>query len=212
MKKIGLIGYGELAQQIKQYIIQQKKGQAEFHYFDDILYKKKIKNSYKFDDHVLDKFKNFEFYICLGYRHLKKKKSIINELINAGRKVPSLIHKSAYISPEAEIQDGVIVYPMCNVDKNTVIGKGALLNNSVVISHDNRIGECSYISPGAVTSGFVNIGDTTFIGTLTAVSNGVNIGSNCVIGIGSVVTGNIPPGKSAIGNPFRILRSKIQII
>ncbi len=212
MKNIGLIGYGELAHQIKQFIIQQTKGKAEFSYFDDILFKNNFKHSYKFNDYILDNFVNYEFYVCLGYKHLKKKKTIIEELIATGRKVPSLIHRTAYISPEATIEDGVIVYPMCNIDKNTVIRKGTLLNNSAVISHDNKIDDCCYISPGVVTSGFVEIGETTFIGTMSAVSNRVNIGKNCIIGIGSVVSKNIQSGKSAIGNPLRILRSKIQIL
>ncbi len=212
MKKIGLIGFGEMAQQIKQFIFYQNKGKVLFHCFDDILYKKKIKNSHRFSDYLLDKFSDHEFYVCLGYKHLKKKEFIIQELLSNKRKVPPFIHSTAFISPEARIEDGVIIYPMCTIDKNSVIGKGSLLNNSVVISHDNILGECCYLSPGVVSSGFVNIGKTTFIGTMTAISNGIKIGSNCVIGIGSVVTKNVPAGKSAIGNPIKIVKSKLAIL
>lgn len=212
IKKIGLIGYGELALQIELFLRERNKGRAVFHFFDDLQFKKKTKNSHKFRDYILDEFSNYEFYVCLGYKHPGKKKQIIEELLSNGRKVPSFVHPTAYISPDAVIEDGVVIYPMCNIDKNSVIGKGTLLNNSVVISHDNKLGECCYVSPGVVSSGFVSIGDATFLGTMTAISNGVKIGSNCLIGIGSVVTKNIQSGKSAIGNPLRILKSDIKIL
>ena len=212
IKKIGLIGYGELALQIKQFLRERNNGSEVFHCFDDIQFKKKTKNSHKFSDYMLDKFSDYEFYVCLGYKHPRKKKLIIEELLSKGRKVPSFIHTTAYVSPDALVEDGVIIYPMCNIDKNSVIGKGTLLNNSVVISHDNKLGACCYISPGVVSSGFVNIGSATFVGTMTAISNGVEIGSNCIIGIGSVVSKNIPRGTSAIGNPVRILKSKLVIL
>lgn len=211
MKKIGLIGYGELAVQIEKFIQQQLKQTAEIHYFDDILYGKKAKNSHRFDEYSLSRYSGLDFYVCLGYKHAAKKLMIINELLAAGRKLPVLIHKTAYINPEATVEAGAVIYPMANVDKNSLIGKGTLLNNSVIVSHDNKIGACSYLSPGAVTSGFVKIGKGTFIGSGAVISNGVNIGDNCIIGIGTVVTKNIPSGRSAIGNPLKILKKKLKI-
>lgn len=211
MKKIALIGYGELAVQIEKFIIQQNTHRPVFYRFDDILFSKKSKNSFKFSDYISDKFADFDFYVCLGYKQLPQKKKIIEMLLKKKRNLPALIHRTAYVSPEAEIKPAAVIYPLCNIDKNTVIGSGALLNNSVVVSHDNEIGPCSYLSPGVVTSGFVKVGDCSFLGSGSLISNYVKIGKACTIGIGSVVTGNLPAGSQAIGNPLKILRNKLEI-
>ncbi|MBZ0202938.1 MAG: hypothetical protein IT281_07150 [Ignavibacteria bacterium] len=211
MKKIGLIGYGEFGVQIEKLILQQFRKKPDIHYFDDILYGRKTKNSHRFGDYMLGVYSGLDFYVCLGYKHAAKKKKIINELLAGGRRLPAYIHRTAYINPTAKVEAGAVIYPMSNVDKNSVIGKGALLNNSVVVSHDNNIGACSYLSPGTVTSGFVTIGEGSFIGSGAVISNGIKTGNNCIVGIGAVVTKNIPAGRSAIGNPLKILKNKLKI-
>jgi sugar O-acyltransferase (sialic acid O-acetyltransferase NeuD family) len=209
MKKIGLIGYGELAKQIEKMILERSRQKTIMYYFDDIMFKAGEKNSMPFNDYLLDKYAELEFYVCLGYKHTAKKYSITKSLLKRNRKQPSFIHKTAYVNKHTQIGRGTIIYPLCNIDKNSIIGDNVILNNSVVISHDNKIGSCCYLSPGVVTSGFVNIGDRSFIGTGTVVSNGITISEGCIIGIGSVVTKNIPPNKSAIGNPIRILKKRL---
>ena len=101
MKKIALIGYGELPVQMEKFILQQSRHRPVFYYFDDILFSRKQKNSFKFNDYLSDNFAELEFYVCLGYRHLTKKKKIIEFLLKGGRSLPSLIHRTAYMNPDA---------------------------------------------------------------------------------------------------------------
>ncbi|MBZ0201451.1 MAG: acetyltransferase [Ignavibacteria bacterium] len=211
MKRIALVGYGELALQIERLILQQSSVKPSFCYFDDVMHSKNIKNSFRFDDHLSDEFAELEFYVCLGYKHLRKKKTIIEQLLQKERKLPALIHKTAYISPGAMVMAGAVIYPMCNVDKGAVIGSGTILNNSVVVSHDSEIGKCCFLSPGAVTSGFVKVGDCSFIGSASVVSNYVNVGKDCIIAIGSVVTKDLPAGSNAVGNPLKILKEPLEL-
>ena len=69
----------------------------------------------------------------------------------------------------------------------------------------------SFVAPGVVVSGNVNIGEGCFIGAGSIISNGVNIGANVIIGAGTVVTKDIPANVSVIGNPMRILDSKLEL-
>ena len=208
--KIAFVGFGELGAQLLGLFSSKKK--REYFFLDDILFEKKIKNSFPFKKYSSDEFKECDFVIALGYRHLVKKSEIANELISLKRKLITFIHPSSFIHPSANIGQGSFVYPMCNIDKQVEIGNGVLLNNSVCASHNCIIGDGCYISPGVIFSGNVTVGEGTFIGSGTVISNNVHIGREVKIGVGSVITKNIPDGCSAIGNPAKILQKPLKLI
>jgi len=203
MKKIGLIGYGELGRQFEHLI--GSTSDVSFIYFDDIAEHSGIRNSYPFNSFTEDKFKNCEFLIALGYKHLSEKKAIIDILVDKGRRLYTFIHPSAIIDSTSKIENGVVIYPNVTIDKNVCIGKGCLLNLSVTVSHDSVIGDCCYISPSVTLSGFVSIGEMVFLGTGVVVANNIKINSSSIIGIGSVITKNIETGQTVMGNPQKTI-------
>ena len=160
--QIAFIGYGELGRQIHA-LIQQSQPLAEAIFFDDELYRQKAKNAFPFECYIEEKYQNYSFIAGLGYKQLPAKQRVIHKLIEAGRKMHSFIHPSGFINPAATIENGVIIYPMCNIDKEVNIRAGVLLNNSVIISHNTVIENCCYLSPGVVLSGNVKVGENTFI-------------------------------------------------
>lgn len=201
---IAFIGYGEMGEQVYE-LLKQKYATLTPVYFDDELYKSKIKNAHPFKDYLKDDFKKYSFIICLGYKHAVLKDKIFKQLCKQDRKILSYIHASCFVSRSASVGAGTVVYPMCNIDKEVKIGSSVLLNNSVVISHNSIIGNSCYLSPGVALSGNVTIGDNTFLGTGTVVANGIKVGKNVVVGIGTVVTKNIPDNSYVIGNPMKFV-------
>ncbi|GAB6182856.1 acyl-ACP--UDP-N-acetylglucosamine O-acyltransferase [Thermodesulfovibrio hydrogeniphilus] len=87
----------------------------------------------------------------------------------------SNIHKSAIVSPKAEIGDDVIIGPYCIVGDNVKIGKGSKLISHVQIEGITEIGENCQIFPFA-TIGFPPQ-DLKYKGEPT----GVKIGNNNII-------------------------------
>ena len=207
-RKIAFVGFGELGKQYQSFL--QTKASDSVVYFDDLLFNSSIVNALPFNYFGKDSYSDFAFYVALGYKHLKLKKNILEEL--GASHTPEFIHHSAYLSPDAIIEKAVFVYPMSNIDKGVRIGYGSLLNNSSVISHDCTIGACCYLSPGVVLSGQVSVGDCTFIGSGAVIANGLKVGNNVTIGIGTVVTKNIPDNSVVIGNPMRFLSNKLEIL
>lgn len=201
---IAFIGYGEMGVQVHE-LLQQKYATITAVYFDDELYKAKIKNAHPFKNYVKDDFKKYAFIICLGYKHAVLKTKIFKQLVKLNRKNLSCVHASCFVSKTAAVGAGTVLYPMCNIDKEVKIGNSVLLNNSVIISHNSTVGNSCYLSPGVVLSGNVTVGDNTFLGTGTLVANGINIGKNVVVGIGTVVTKNIPDNAHVIGNPIKFV-------
>jgi UDP-N-acetylbacillosamine N-acetyltransferase len=207
MKKIGIIGYGILGNQIEFFLTEQHQSEIEFFYFDDRLHLTGKPNTFKFYGYR-DFFSsdNFDFYVCLGYQHFNIKDEIINELQSNNCSVPSLIHKTSYVSPLSKIYSGVYIFPLCNIGQNVTLKNGVLLHNSVTISHNSKIEENSFLAPKVTLSGNVDIGKNTFVGIGTVISNYKKIGNNVKIGIGSVITQDIPDNTCCIGNPVRIVK------
>lgn len=201
---IAFIGYGEMGVQIHE-LLQQKYATITPVYFDDELYKAKIKNAHPFKDYSKDNFKKKSFIICLGYKHAVLKTKIFKQLVKLDRKILSCVHASCFVSKTASIGAGTILYPMSNIDKEVKIGNAVIVNNSVVISHNSTIGDSCYLSPAVVLSGNVTIGENTFLGTGTLVANSINIGKNVFVGIGTVVTKDIPDNSYVIGNPMKFV-------
>jgi len=210
--KIAMVGFGELGKQFLEFLRISNPDISKVIFFDDILFKEKSENSFPYANYKSADFSDFDFYVPLGYKHLEEKSSVIKSLIALKRNLPSFTHPTTFFNSSSQPGIGNFIYPMCNIDKEVVLGNGILLNNSVTISHNNTIGSGCYLSPGVVTSGNVEIGENTFIGSGAVISNSIKIGKNVKIGIGSVINRDIPDNCSVIGNPFRILQNPLNII
>lgn len=211
-RKVAFIGFGSLGNQLFGFLNEELNINDSSLFFDDIKFKKGDKRSLPFNDFLNDEFKDYEFCIALGYKHLSLKAEIISKLIFANRKLLTFIHPTSFIHSTATLGKGVVVYPKCNIDQNVIVGSGVFLNNSVTISHDSSIGEVTFLAPGVIINGDTKIGTGTFIGSGSLISNSIKIGENVIIGIGTTVTKDIPDNNSVIGNPMKFLKKKIDLV
>ena len=97
--------------------------------------------------------------------------------------------------------------------KDTIIRKGAKIDNLVHIAHNVEIGENSLIIANSMIAGSVVIGDNCWVAPSCNVINGVNIANNTTIGMSSTVTKSIDAETVVVGNPaipladFLVLRA-----
>ncbi len=105
----------------------------------------------------------------------------------------------AYVHPQAQIADNVVIEPFASIGKNVVIGEGTWIGPNVNIMPGARIGKNCRIFPGAVVSGVpqdlkyqgeeteVVIGDNTTIRECVTINRGTKyafrtvVGSNCLL-------------------------------
>lgn len=106
----------------------------------------------------------------------------------------------AYIHPDAQLADNVVIDPFVTIDKNVRIGAGTHIYSNVTILEGTTIGENCNIFPGAVIGAIPQ--DLKFHGEQTEVI----IGNNC--NIRECVTihrGTASKGKTVVGNNCLIM-------
>jgi sugar O-acyltransferase (sialic acid O-acetyltransferase NeuD family) len=205
-RKIGLIGYGIIGQEVESFISEDPAvKKTDFFYFDDLLYQKGLSNTFRFSDFDSNRFSDLEFYICLGYSNPAKKKEICEQLEKNHFSFPPLIHKTVYIHPSASIGKGTLIYPMCSIGLGVHISDGVIINVSSVIGHGSFIDKYTFIAANVTLSGDLQVGQNCFAGSGTVIANNLRIGNNVKMGIGTVVTKNIDDNLSVIGNPFKVV-------
>ena len=121
---------------------------------------------------------------------------------------PIIIHPTAWLSPSAEIADGVTLLAHSSVGPNARLGLGSLVNTGASLDHDGELGDFASLGPGARTGGKVKIGPRTMIGLQAGILQGRTVGEDSVIGAQSLVLKDIPPLSVGIGSPCRVVRSR----
>lgn len=140
-----------------------------------------------------------EFIVAIGNNHTRFR--LINELMQAGANIATIIHPSAQISSYAKVGRGTVIFAGAVINCSASIGLAAIINTSATIDHDCTIGDACHISPGANVAGAVTIGDRVWVGIGSAIIQCLSIGHDIQLGAGCVVTKNIDQPGVYIGAP-----------
>lgn len=201
--KIGLIGFGSVGKQLFNTLLENNYSEENIYIFADDFDTDSKNRKFKFNDFKLDAFKDLNFIPTLGYLSKNLKYQILNYLIDNEYSIFSFIHPTAFVSKNAKIGRGVIIYPLCNIDQGVIIEDGTIILNSSIIAHDTQIGKCTYLAPGVCLSGNIVIEELCFIGTSATIANNIRVGRNSTIAIGTCLTKDIENDSFVIGNPFQ---------
>lgn len=201
--KVGLIGYGSVGKQLYNTLLECGYTDTQIYIFADDIEGKKDKNIFLFNDFKQDRFRDLHFIPTLGYLSKKLRYTILEYLVDNGNNIFSFIHPTAFVSKNAKIGRGVIIYPLCNIDQGVTVEDGCIILNSSIIAHDTYIGKCCYLAPGVCLSGFIRVEELSFIGTAAVLANNITVGKNSTIAIGTCLTKDIAENSFVIGNPFQ---------
>jgi sugar O-acyltransferase (sialic acid O-acetyltransferase NeuD family) len=201
--KIGIIGFGSVGRQLYGFLLETGYLREDIAVFDDN-YPPDGSNFFKFNDYQNPDHKKLCFIPALGYLSKNVRYKILNFLVAEKFEIFSFIHPRAFVSKNAVVGRGVIIYPLCNIDQGTTIHDGSIILNSSIVAHDSVVGSCTYISPGVCINGLVEIGELCFIGSGSVIVNNIHVGANSTIGAGTCLTKSIPENSFAIGNPFSL--------
>jgi len=145
--------------------------------------------------------KDHDIFIAIGSS--KTRENLQTQLELAGANIPVLIHPSAVVAEQVELEAGSVVMAGVVISCNTRIGKGCIINTSTTVDHDNELGDYAHLSAGVHTGGGAKIGKGTFMGIASVVSSNVIITSGCTIGAGAVVIKDLLEAGTYVGVPAR---------
>jgi len=143
-------------------------------------------------------------HVAIGDNAQRRK--VTERFLKAGRRIATIVHPSAWISPSAQIGQGVYVGPHAAVNAETRIGDGVIVNTAAVIEHHCRVGRFTHVAPHAVLTGCVHVGQLVLIGAGAVVNPGVHVGDGVTVGAGAAVVSDTPDGQTVTGVPARASR------
>jgi len=144
--------------------------------------------------------------ITPGYR-----KKVETQVYKLGFKTfGNLIDPTAIMATSSQWQEGFQVNAGVVIGANCTFGRQVQVNRSTSIGHDVTTGDFVSFGPASVICGTCKIGAGTFIGAAAVVLPEVTIGKNCIIGAGSVVTADVPDYTLVVGNPAKVVKTKIK--
>ena len=120
--------------------------------------------------------------------------------------IVTLIHPSAVIAEDVEIDVGSVVMAGAIINPGTRIGKGCIINTSCSVDHDCTLEDYVHVAVGSHLAGTVSVGKGTWIGAGATVSNNISICEGCMIGAGSVVIYDITDMGTYVGIPAKMVK------
>ncbi|WP_417731001.1 acetyltransferase [Rosistilla oblonga] len=139
--------------------------------------------------------------LAIGYSHMVARQQIFDSLFQSGIKYATLVHPTACIASDSEIESGSVIFPGCTIDAGVRIRRNTVLNAGTVVSHDTSLGPHCFVGPGVVFAGFVHTGQRCRFGVGCTIHDNIAIGDDCQVASASLVTRNIPPGQLVMGIP-----------
>jgi acetyltransferase-like isoleucine patch superfamily enzyme len=185
MSNLIILGAGRFASECAQWA--QQAGHTITAFFEEEV--KDYPSTFVDDIPVLNSLTQIEdarFIVGVGDPLLKNKLIAIAEAHGA---IPhkTIIHPTAIIGRNVQIEDGGIICP------NVIITKDVLIRKFVTVN----------IAPGANISGNVVIEDCCNIGTNACIREMIIIDSTATIGMGAVVVKHVRSYTTVVGNPAR---------
>jgi sugar O-acyltransferase (sialic acid O-acetyltransferase NeuD family) len=116
----------------------------------------------------------------------------------------TLVHRTAYVSPLAQLGEGTFVGANSIVAPGTKMAEHVFVNRGVTVGHDNQIGAFCRIQPGAALGGLSEFGAGVTIGIGARTLERLRVGEGVVIAGGAVVLEDVPDHVMVAGVPARI--------
>ena len=152
--------------------------------------------------------KNFigkaDLFVAIGNNLARQK--LIEELLELGASVPTLIHPSAIIGSGVCIDKGTAVMAGAIINPCAKIGKGVIINTCSSVDHDCVVHDYAHIAVGVNVAGTVVLGERAWIGAGATIKNNVSISCDAIIGAGAVVVDNIETAGTYVGVPAKKIK------
>ena len=113
------------------------------------------------------------------------------------------------------IEEGVEIGANTCIDRgslgDTIIRRGARIDNLVHIAHNVVVGRDAFVIANAMVGGSTALGDGSWISPSATLRDGIVVGPRSTVGLGALVTKDVPDGETWAGSPARPLAEFLAI-
>jgi sugar O-acyltransferase (sialic acid O-acetyltransferase NeuD family) len=131
------------------------------------------------------------------------RRRVFERLAQPSDRYAVMIHPRAYVSFNADVEPGCIVYPHVAIGPGAVLSRNSVVYFNSVIHHDSVVGSHSMLCAGVNVAGGVMLGSCVYAGISSTVRDGIRVGDDTLIGMGAVVTRDVAAGQTVCGVPAR---------
>lgn len=114
---------------------------------------------------------------------------------------------SSYIDDNTSINRNTVIRGKFRIGKNCAIAPNCTI---IGVNHNFSRTDVPIKQQGVSNRGGIVIEDDVWIGANCVILDGVTIGTGSVIGGGSIVTKDIPPYSVAVGNPCKVIKTRLK--
>jgi sugar O-acyltransferase (sialic acid O-acetyltransferase NeuD family) len=145
--------------------------------------------------------------VAVGYPDDRRaRRRIVERLALPPERYVTLVHPMAAIGTEVEIGVGSTVFAGAVFTQGIRVGRHTVIMPSVVLTHDDVVGDFVTFGAGAKLAGGVTVGDCAYVGAGAVLREGTSVGAGAMLGMGSVLLDDVPVGETWAGVPARPLR------
>jgi len=96
-----------------------------------------------------------EFYPAFGDN--KRRLEWKEKIVQAGGKLATIIHPTAYIAKSAVIKSGTVVFPKAIINTGCIIGNACIINMGAIVDHGCVLDDACHINSGAIVMAENNV-------------------------------------------------------
>jgi sugar O-acyltransferase (sialic acid O-acetyltransferase NeuD family) len=127
--------------------------------------------------------------MAIGYRHLRERRALCEQVRAQGYETPPLIHPRAYVRDAAAIGAGSFIMAGAVVDFAARVGAFVVVWPGATINHHAEVRANTFISPNAAVCGYSVVGEDCFIGAGATITDHRTLPPGSFVKAGSVYAG-----------------------
>jgi UDP-N-acetylbacillosamine N-acetyltransferase len=151
-----------------------------------------------------------EIISCVGYKSMRKRKSIFERLSNDGFKFANIIHQSATICSGFNLGKNNIIFPNVCIEPNVELGNNNIIWSKTLLGHDCKIQNHCYIAADVLVGGNSLIKENSFLGNSTSMINDIIIEEETYLVAGSFLYNSTEKYNKYFGIPARKISSHLE--
>ena len=142
-------------------------------------------------------------FALLSVGKMRQRADMLKALQIPPQRLATLIHPSAVIGFDSQIEPGCIVCSHTTIQPGARIGLNTIIRAGANLGHDSQIGAYVDIGPNVSICGYAKIAEGTHVAPNAVVRDSIQVGSYSTISAGAVILRDVPTDSTWIGNPAR---------